>query len=129
MEASAKVVKRYAKGAVQIIDERGQVKFTAALFEPQIDGNFYDNSVLPCYLAFAASGTVEADHIIYVNYGSYDDFKYLEDELKISVKGRLVLARYGKFFRGDKVSFHLYQYLQDVKLNPEKVKCLRSTFN
>ncbi|XP_065560266.1 N-acetylated-alpha-linked acidic dipeptidase 2-like isoform X2 [Artemia franciscana] len=88
---------------VQIIDERGQVKFTAALFEPQIDGNFYDNSVLPGYLAFAASGTVEADHIIYVNYGSYDDFKYLEDELKISVKGRLVLARYGKFFRGDKV--------------------------
>ncbi|XP_065560263.1 N-acetylated-alpha-linked acidic dipeptidase 2-like isoform X1 [Artemia franciscana] len=88
---------------VQIIDETGRIKFTASLFETPVDGSFYDKSVLPAYLAYSASGIIEEDHLIYVNYGSYDDFRYLEEHLEISVKGRLVLARYGKFFRGDKV--------------------------
>lgn len=43
------------------------------------------------------------EELVFANYGSYEDFEYLEGKLNISVKGRLLLVRYGKFFRGDKV--------------------------
>ena len=103
---------------VQIIDETGRIKFTASLFETPVDGSFYDKSVLPAYLAYSASGIIEEDHLIYVNYGSYDDFRYLEEHLEISVKGRLVLARYGKFFRGDKVN--LFQPFHGTRFGKDK---------
>jgi len=40
--------------------------------------------------------------VVYVNYGRVEDHEYLEEH-NISVKGKIVLARYGKIFRGDKV--------------------------
>jgi N-acetylated-alpha-linked acidic dipeptidase len=43
---------------------------------------------------------VEAD-VIYANYGRPEDFKKLED-LKIDVKGKIVIVRYGENFRGVK---------------------------
>lgn len=46
---------------------------------------------------------MKQDELIFANYGSFEDFKYLEEQLNISVKGKLLLVRYGKFFRGDKV--------------------------
>ncbi len=41
---------------------------------------------------------------MYVNYGMVEDFKKLR-EMNISVKGHIVIAKYGKIYRGDKVSF------------------------
>ena len=46
------------------------------------------------------SGDVEAD-VVYANYGSPEDFKKLED-MKIDVKGKIVIVRYGQNFRGVK---------------------------
>jgi len=40
--------------------------------------------------------------LIYVNYGRVEDYRHL-DTLNINVSGKIVLARYGKIFRGDKV--------------------------
>ena len=44
------------------------------------------------------SGDVEAE-VVYANYGSPDDFEKLE-QMKIDVRGKIVLVRYGQNFRG-----------------------------
>src|SRR5215831_3430601 len=46
------------------------------------------------------SGDVEAE-VVYANYGRPEDFKKLE-ELKVDVKGKIVIVRYGENFRGVK---------------------------
>lgn len=40
---------------------------------------------------------------MYVNYGRTEDFFKLERELSINCTGKIVIARYGKIFRGNKV--------------------------
>lgn len=40
---------------------------------------------------------------MYVNYGRVEDYATLENHTSINVTGKIVLARYGKIFRGDKV--------------------------
>ena len=40
---------------------------------------------------------------MYVNYGRVEDYATLENVTSINVTGKIVLARYGKIFRGDKV--------------------------
>ncbi len=59
-----------------------------------------DPRVVTPFNAMSASGDAEAD-VIYANYGRPEDFKKL-DELKISVRGKIVLVRYGHNFRGVK---------------------------
>ena len=46
------------------------------------------------------SGDAEAE-VVYANYGRPEDFKKLED-LKVDVKGKIVIVRYGDNFRGVK---------------------------
>jgi N-acetylated-alpha-linked acidic dipeptidase len=46
------------------------------------------------------SGDVEAE-VVYANYGTPEDFKKLE-EMKVDVRGKIVLVRYGMNFRGVK---------------------------
>ena len=53
---------------------------------------------LPAYLAYQGDGDVTAP-LVYVNYGNVDDYKRLE-QLGISVKGKIVIARYGSGWRG-----------------------------
>ncbi|KAK7492612.1 hypothetical protein BaRGS_00016091, partial [Batillaria attramentaria] len=40
---------------------------------------------------------------VYVNYGRIEDFQFLANNYSINFTGRVVIARYGKIFRGDKV--------------------------
>jgi N-acetylated-alpha-linked acidic dipeptidase len=47
------------------------------------------------------SGDVEAE-VVYANYGSPEDFQKLA-QMKIDVRGKIVLVRYGQNFRGVKV--------------------------
>lgn len=53
--------------------------------------------------AYSGSGDVTAE-VVYANYGTKADFEKLE-EMGISVKGKIVLARYGGNFRGYKAKF------------------------
>ena len=53
--------------------------------------------------SFSGSGDVTAE-VVYVNYGTREDFQELQT-LGISVAGKIVLARYGKNFRGYKAKF------------------------
>ncbi|MCP9257438.1 Glutamate carboxypeptidase 2-like protein [Dirofilaria immitis] len=60
-----------------------------------------DPRSLVYWAAYSRNGTVTGP-IVYVNYGTTDDYKRL-DKYGISLKGKIVLCRYGAIFRGDKV--------------------------
>ena len=55
----------------------------------------------PAFHGYGVSGNVTGQ-VVYVNYGRPEDFDVLE-KLGVSVKGRIVLVRYGELFRGLKV--------------------------
>jgi N-acetylated-alpha-linked acidic dipeptidase len=60
-----------------------------------------DPRVVMPFNGMSPSGDVEAD-VVYANYGTPDDFDKLE-KMKVDVRGKLVLVRYGQNFRGVKV--------------------------
>ncbi len=67
-----------------------------------VEGDPYqdDPRVVMPYNGESPSGDVEAD-VVYANYGRPEDFKKL-DEMKIDVRGKIVLVRYGQNYRGVK---------------------------
>jgi len=78
-------------------------RYTANLLEPAetvdpTSGQLHEQ--LPTYNAYSADGDVTAP-LVYVNYGIPDDYDEL-DRLGISVKGCIVIARYGASWRGIK---------------------------
>jgi N-acetylated-alpha-linked acidic dipeptidase len=78
------------------------VKFRAALKEPAIAEDRYTSNPnqLPSFNAYSAAGDVTAP-LVYVNYGVPEDYEYLAKQ-GINVKGKIVIARYGKSWRGTK---------------------------
>jgi N-acetylated-alpha-linked acidic dipeptidase len=79
------------------------VKYVAKLEEPAlaIDPTSNQKSEqLPTYNAYSIDGDVTAP-VVYVNYGSPDDYKELE-RMGVSVQGAIALARYGQTWRGIK---------------------------
>uniref|UniRef100_A0A8B9ISQ3 Glutamate carboxypeptidase 2 n=1 Tax=Amazona collaria TaxID=241587 RepID=A0A8B9ISQ3_9PSIT len=87
---------------ISVIDDQGNEIFNTSLFEPPPHGYENVTDILPPYNAFSAQGVPEAD-LVYVNYGRTEDFFKLEREMGINCTGRIVIARYGKIFRGNKV--------------------------
>ena len=78
-------------------------KIVAKLQEPVLPADPTSNQTseqLPTYNAYSIDGDVTAD-LVYVNYGVRDDYEQL-DRLGISVKGKIVIARYGEGWRGVK---------------------------
>jgi N-acetylated-alpha-linked acidic dipeptidase len=78
-------------------------KFVAKLQEPalSVDATSKQTSEqLPTYNAYSADGDVTAT-LVYVNYGNREDYEQL-DRLGVSVKGKIVIARYGEGWRGVK---------------------------
>ncbi|MCC6586911.1 MAG: M28 family metallopeptidase [Bryobacterales bacterium] len=72
------------------------------LSEPAMkeDPDSTDKTQLPLYNSYAASGDVTAP-LVYVNYGIPEDYAYLKKQ-GIDVKGKIVIARYGRSWRGTK---------------------------
>ncbi len=70
-----------------------------------LEGDAYSSSadLWKGWNAYSGSGDVTAE-VVYANYGTKEDFEKLK-ELGVSVKGKIVLARYGKNFRGYKAKF------------------------
>jgi N-acetylated-alpha-linked acidic dipeptidase len=77
-------------------------QYSATLKEPCIpeDKDSCDAGQLPTFNAYSADGDVTGE-LVYVNYGVPADYKVL-DSLGISVKGKIVIARYGASWRGIK---------------------------
>jgi N-acetylated-alpha-linked acidic dipeptidase len=76
--------------------------WAASLREPALsqDPTSGQADQLPTYNAYSADGDVTAE-LVYVNYGRPEDYRVL-DSLGISVKGKIVIARYGQSWRGIK---------------------------
>src|SRR6202051_792351 len=75
--------------------------FVARLTEPPIAGDSTSAKTkheLPAYNVYGADGDVTAE-LVYVNLGMPDDYQELERQ-GVSVKGRVVLTRYGGGWRG-----------------------------
>jgi N-acetylated-alpha-linked acidic dipeptidase len=78
-------------------------KFTPILKEPPLkeDGTSdQTDEQLPTYNAYSIDGDVTGE-LVYVNYGIPSDYDQL-DRMGISVKGKIVIARYGGAWRGIK---------------------------
>ena len=78
-------------------------RFVAKLREPALAADptsGQQSEQLPSYNAYSPDGDVTAP-LVYVNYGVPDDYVRLE-RLGISVKGAIVIARYGQSWRGIK---------------------------
>jgi N-acetylated-alpha-linked acidic dipeptidase len=59
-----------------------------------------DPRITPAFNGMSPSGDVEAE-VVYANYGAPEDLERLE-KAKVDVRGKIVLVRYGKNFRGVK---------------------------
>jgi N-acetylated-alpha-linked acidic dipeptidase len=64
------------------------------------DKDTSDKRAVPGFNSYSPSGEVTAT-VVYANYATQEDFRRLA-ELGISVEGKIVLARYGRGFRGVK---------------------------
>ncbi len=86
----------------RVLELLAPTKFTATLKEPAIaeDPDSIDQNQLPTYNAYSADGDVTAP-LVYVNYGIPADYEQLE-RMGVSVKGKIVIARYGVSWRGIK---------------------------
>jgi N-acetylated-alpha-linked acidic dipeptidase len=87
---------------VRQVEILGPKRFTAKLKEPVVadDPDSNDAHQLPTYNAYGASGDVTGQ-VVYVNFGIPDDYEWLAKQ-NIDVKGKIVIARYGKSWRGIK---------------------------
>jgi N-acetylated-alpha-linked acidic dipeptidase len=86
---------------VELIE--GGPKFVAKLQEPALPEDptsDQQSEQLPTYNAYSIDGDVTAP-LVYVNYGIPEDYEQL-DRLGISVKGKIVIARYYHSWRGIK---------------------------
>ncbi|HTU35202.1 MAG TPA: M28 family metallopeptidase [Candidatus Acidoferrum sp.] len=77
--------------------------YVAELQEPPVPGDptsDQQSEQLPTYNSYSADGDVTAP-LVYVNYGLTSDYDELQ-RLGVSVKGAIVIARYGESWRGIK---------------------------
>jgi N-acetylated-alpha-linked acidic dipeptidase len=65
-----------------------------------VDKDTFDKRILPGINLYSPSGDVTAP-VVYVNYGMQEDYHTLESS-GVHVDGKIVLARYGKGYRGIK---------------------------
>jgi N-acetylated-alpha-linked acidic dipeptidase len=87
----------------RLLELQGPAPFKARLQEPalSIDPTSGQSAEqLPTYNAYSRDGDVTAP-LVYVNYGRPEDYEIL-DRNGVSVKGAIVLARYGESWRGIK---------------------------
>jgi len=86
----------------RLLEMTGPVSYKALLKEPGIpeDETSGQEGQLPTYNAWSADGDVRGE-LVYANFGLPEDYEKL-DALGISVKGKIVIVRYGKSWRGIK---------------------------
>lgn len=87
----------------RVLEMVGPTRYVAKLQEPPVADDptsSQQSEQLPTYNAYSVDGDVTGP-LVYVNYGLQKDYEDL-DRLGVSVKGAIVIARYGHSWRGIK---------------------------
>ena len=87
----------------RLLEMTAPTHYVAKLQEPVVPEDPTSNQrdeQLPTYNAYSRDGDVTAP-LVYVNYGLVEDYERLQ-RLGVSVKGAIVIARYGNSWRGMK---------------------------
>lgn len=90
----------YPEEVVLEMTQPSRIKFDLKETSWLWDKDTYDDNIFTFFNAYSPDGEVEAQ-VVYVNYGLPEDYEKLK-ELGIDVRGKIVMARYGKSFRGVK---------------------------
>jgi N-acetylated-alpha-linked acidic dipeptidase len=87
---------------VRLLEMTAPDRFKARLEERSLkeDATSSQKDQLPIYNCWSADGDVTGE-LVYVNYGLPEDYEHLE-QLGIDVRGKIVIARYGRSWRGIK---------------------------
>jgi len=86
----------------RLLEMISPASYKALLKEPALkeDATSGQPGELPTYNAFSADGDVTAE-LVYVNYGLPEDYELL-DRMGVDVSGKVVIAKYGRSWRGIK---------------------------
>ena len=86
----------------RVLEMKGATNFKALLKEPALkeDATSGQAGQLPTYNCWSADGDVNAE-LVFVNYGLPEDYETLA-KYGIDVKGKIVIAKYGRSWRGIK---------------------------
>ncbi|GAA0557411.1 N-acetylated-alpha-linked acidic dipeptidase [Chitinophaga japonensis] len=86
----------------RVLEMTAPTRYKALLKEPALkeDASSGQEGQLPTYNAWGGDGDVTGQ-LVYVNFGLPEDYETLE-RLGIDVKGKIVIARYGRSWRGIK---------------------------
>jgi N-acetylated-alpha-linked acidic dipeptidase len=92
----------YPTPKTRALELTGPTQYTALLKEPALaeDATSGQANQLPTYNAWSADGDVTGQ-LVFVNYGLPEDYETLT-KMGIDVKGKIVIAKYGKSWRGIK---------------------------
>src|SRR6202000_373566 len=92
----------YPTPKTRVLELTGPTQYSALLKEPPVAGDATSGqeNQLPTYNAWSADGDVTGQ-LVFVNYGLPDDYDQLA-KLGIDVKGKIVIAKYGRSWRGIK---------------------------
>ncbi|XP_028397182.1 glutamate carboxypeptidase 2-like [Dendronephthya gigantea] len=89
--------------SVQILNSNGELTFEFSGKEKLADPSEDDPTMIAPLLGFSKQGSAEGK-LLYVNYGRTEDFQALKSNFSITdCNGYIVIMRYGKIHRGDKV--------------------------
>lgn len=87
----------------RVLEMQSPTQYTAILKEPALAADATSGQTaeqLPTYNAWSADGDVTGE-LVFVNYGLPDDYDMLK-RMGIDVKGKIVIAKYGRSWRGTK---------------------------
>lgn len=86
----------------RVLEMTGPTAYKALLKEPALkeDATSGQEGQLPTYNAWSADGDATGQ-LVFVNYGLPDDYEQLA-KIGIDVKGKIVIAKYGRSWRGIK---------------------------
>ncbi len=92
----------YPTPKTRVLELTAPTQYTAILKEPAVPGDATSGQEdqLPTYNAWSADGDVTGQ-LVFVNYGLPEDYETLA-KLGIDVKGKIVIAKYGRSWRGIK---------------------------
>ncbi len=87
---------------IRVLEITGSTTYKALLKEPALkeDATSGQADQLPTYNAWSADGDATGQ-LIFVNYGLPSDYEVL-DRMGVDVKGKIVIAKYGRSWRGIK---------------------------